>query len=320
MKRILSTFSVLLFSAGITFAQTDRIGAVVAAPVVKPLAVNSFTYEARGLECDTLRYPLNGQIIYYYLSSPESGYITGNNSYKDKAKAEYFTSYEPGTGISGIIAEFVIAKNVSNLPVTFAIWANDGSNGKPGTMIASTTKAMSSIVSDVENEQPTFVLFDPPVNIPGPFYAGVLLPTTIGDTLALWCREHSSTYTGTAWEQWEDNNWYPFNDDLSWGTNMQTSMTIHPITCKTVGLEEYTDAAVAVHPVPSTGILNITTWASTEKISLVIHALSGQRVYSKSLPGNITNFNLDLSTLPKGVYMLRLSDTGRSHNQKLILN
>ena len=320
MRKLISTLSVLLLTAGITLAQTDRKAAGVAAKVVKPEALNSFQDEVRDLECDTLRYPLNGEIIYYYLSSPESGYITGNNSYKDKAKAEYFATYESGAGISGIVAEFVVAKNVSNLPVTFAVWAGDGSNGKPGTMIASATKAISSIVSDVENERPTVVLFDQPVNIPGPFYVGVLLPTTIGDTLALWCREHASTYTGTAWEQWDNNNWYPFNDEVSWGANMQTSMTIHPITCKTVGLEEYADAAVAVHPVPSTGIVNITTWAGNEKISLVIHALSGQRVYSKSLPGNITNFNLDLSTLPKGVYMLRLSDTSRSHNQKLILN
>ncbi|MBL7906054.1 MAG: T9SS type A sorting domain-containing protein [Bacteroidales bacterium] len=320
MKTLLSTLTVFLLTAGVTLAQTDRNTARIAVADAKQAPTLSFQDDSRGLECDTLRYPLNGQIIYYYLSSPESGYITGNNSYKDKAKAEYFTTYEPGASISGIIAEFVIAKNVSNLPVTFAIWAGDGSNGKPGTMIASATKAMSSIVSDVANEQPTVVLFDQPVNIPGPFYAGVLLPTTIGDTLALWCREHASTYTGTAWEQWDNNNWYPFNDEVSWGAGMQTSMTIHPITCKTVGLEEYADAAVAVHPIPSTGIVNITTWAGKDKISLVIHTMSGQQVYSRSLPGNITNFNLDLGTLPKGVYMLRLSDGTRSHNQKLILN
>lgn len=319
MKSIILVALTVLFSISLTTGQTSGRNSAAASEKVK---INQHLTENNGnrsVECDTLRYPLSGEIIYYYMLPPGVGYITGNNSYQDKAKAEYFSGFEAGTTISGMIAEFVVAKSVNNPQITFAIWNNTGADGKPGAIVASTTKPLSSIVTDVNNEQITTVTFDQPFTVTGPFYAGVYLPTQTGDTLALWCRKHVSGYTGTAWEQWSNSAWYPFNHPDSWGTDMQTSMTIHPITCKTVGIGEHSDPEASVHPNPATGVVNITTWKSTEKIRLDIVTMTGNSVYSRSFPGAITNYNIDLSLLPKGVYMLRLSDGKRQHSQKLIM-
>lgn len=309
----------ILFSVSVATGQTTGRNAFAASEKVKSSFGQIETTENRSVECDTLRYPLSGEIIYYYMLPPGVGYITGNNSYKDKAKAEYFASFEVGSSISGMIADFVIASSVNNPQITFAIWNNAGADGKPGAIVATTTKSLSSISSDVNSEHFTTVPFDQPYTVTGPFYAGVILPTQPGDTLALWCRKHVAGYNGTAWEQWDNGSWYAFNNPESWGTNMQTTMTIHPVTCKTVGITEHADPEASVHPNPAGGVVNITTWKSAGKIRLDILTLTGSIAYSRSFPGAITNFNIDFSHLSKGVYMLRLSDGNRQHTQKLIL-
>ncbi|MBK6966202.1 MAG: hypothetical protein IPH20_20325 [Bacteroidales bacterium] len=77
-------------------------------------------------------------------------------------------------------------------------------------MVVSATKPLWAIAADVTNEHATKVNFDQPYTVTGPFYAGVFLPSSTGDTLAIWCRKHVTGYNGTAWEQWSTNAWYPF--------------------------------------------------------------------------------------------------------------
>jgi hypothetical protein len=145
----------------------------------------------------------------------------------------------------------------------------------------------------------------------------VVLPQTPGDTVALWCREHVDGYTGTAWEQWENNSWHAFNDVNNWEIN--TSMILHPIVCKTVGINEVADPQASIVPNPSNGIVNVHTWKNSTEINMEIYSFNGARVYAKAYPGTITNFNIDLGFLPKGVYVVRLFDEKRQHSQKMIL-
>ncbi len=319
MKKILFVSLVLLLFIPVSFSQTSGKCAFTASDNTRHYPDTQGDNINRTVDCDTLRYPLSGEIIYYYMLPPGVGYITGNNSYMDKAKAEYFSDFEAGTSISGLFVDFVIAKNANNPEITFAIWNNAGANGKPGQMVVSATKPLWAIAADVTNEHATKVNFDQPYTVTGPFYAGVILPSSTGDTLAIWCRKHVTGYNGTAWEQWSTNAWYPFNDPDSWGENMQTTMTIHPIVCQPVGLEEVADPEVTIHPNPATGVVNISLWKSTSGISLKIINMTGQRVYTRSYPASFTNFNIDLSFIPKGVYMLQLTDGKRKHSQKLIL-
>jgi len=319
MKPFSLTVLGLLLASVFAVAQSGSraVGKIYNQPWQHPL---NNTAQARTTECDTVLYPLDGNIIYYFMLPPESGYITGNNSYGDKAKAEYFSTFETGTTITGIVAEFAVARNASSPDITFAVWNNSGANGSPGVMVASATKPLSTIVADVLNNRATSVTFSQPYTVTGPYYAGIILPTTTGDTVALWCREHVSTYAGTAWEQWSTGAWYAFNDAASYGPNLQTTMTIHPIVCKTVGVSEITDPEVAVHPVPTTGVVNLTIWQGASQVKLEVLSMSGKTVYQRQYPGALTNFNIDLSFLAKGVYMLRLTDEKHQHSQKIVLN
>lgn len=302
-------------------AQNLRKDTFQASGIVKTTAAASSTSgDLRETVCDTVRFPMPGEITYYFLMAPQVGYVTGNNSFKDKAKAEYYSTFETGSSITGIIAEFAIARSNSNPNITFGIWDNTGTNGKPGALVASATKPLASIVTDAQNEQLTTVTFSEPWSVTGPYYVGVVLPTTLGDTVALWCRKHVAGYNGTAWDQWEDGVWYSFSDPDNWGNDMLTSMLIHPIVCKTIGINELADPETSISPNPANGVVNIRTWKSESMISLDVYSVKGAKVYSRSYPGSVTNYNIDLGNLPKGVYFIRLSDGKRQHSQKLMLN
>lgn len=321
MKRFLTmVFTVLLF-AGIASAQYTRQEILLQSGSTKTnLAQNQGATNLRETVCDTVRFPLAGEITYYFFyQPPHYGYVTGNNSYKDKAKAEFFGSFETGSAITGIVAEFAIARNNSNPNITFGIWDNTGTEGKPGTLVASTTKPLASIVADVQSHNLTSVSLSQPWAVTGPYYIGVVLPTTMGDTVALWCRKHVEGYYGTAWDQWESGAWYAFSDPDNWGNTLLTSMALHPIVCKTLGIGEEEDPEVSVAPNPASGIVNIRKWKSASDVEVEIFALSGKSMYKRSYPGTVTNFNIDPGYLPKGMYLLRLKDEKRQHIRKLIL-
>jgi hypothetical protein len=303
-------------------AQNSRKDINRASGIVKNgTAASVASGDLRETICDTVRFPMQGEITYYYIiDDVDFGYITGNNSYKDKAKAEYYSTFETGSSITGIIADFAIAKNINNPNITFGIWDNTGTDGKPGALVASATKSLASIVTDVQNEQFTTVTLSEPWAVTGPYYVGVVLPTIVGDTVALWCRVHETGYISTAWDQFESGAWYAFNDPVNWGTTLFTSMLIHPIVCKTIGINELTDPETSISPNPANGVVNIRTWKSETIISLDVYSVKGAKVYSRSYPGSVTNYNIDLSNLPKGVYFIRLSDGKRQHSQKLMLN
>ncbi|OFX16949.1 MAG: hypothetical protein A2033_01310, partial [Bacteroidetes bacterium GWA2_31_9] len=177
--------------------------------------------------CDTLN-NLVGGLALYTIPSPNSGYVCGNNSYGDLQKAEYFATYSPYTKIDGAYFAFSVCKDAgaaSNL--TIRVYNNTGTAGAPGAIIATQTVPYSTIINDISNGDLTYVQFATPVTIPGPFYISILLPTTAGDTVAVYSDAQNANATNTAWEQWSDNVWYDFAS--AWGGNF--NLAIMPIVC-----------------------------------------------------------------------------------------
>ncbi|MCB2220889.1 MAG: T9SS type A sorting domain-containing protein [Bacteroidetes bacterium] len=178
-------------------------------------------YEASSPESvtDTLNFPLEGE---YNLYDYEGGYISGNNDYFDKAKANYFEGPQPYM-ITGILIDFAWATG-SNTDIEVAVW---GESKSPGSKIGSQTIGLQTIINDVANEQTTLVNFDNPIIVNGDFYVGVVLPTAPGDTVAVYTNTDGDTDPATAWEQWSDNSWVTFDDPTSWGRKV--ALAIFPI-------------------------------------------------------------------------------------------
>jgi len=248
---------------------------------------------------DTLNYPIPG--------TPSCTEINGNNSYGDLAKANYFdaASYTGFTKIEGLLIDFCFATGSGNGEV--AIWDNSGTSGNPGNSpIVSATIDISTVLTDIGNGQSTYVQFAQPIVIPGPFYAGVILPTVAGDTLFILSNSNGDTNPGIAWEQWSDANWYTVAG--SWGVN--EALAVYPVVNdEPVYSLQLTDSkdVIVVYPNPVNAILNI---KSNNNINqAVLTNMLGEVVINNDANSNFVQ--IETSHLPKGIYLLQVkTDNG----------
>ncbi len=171
-----------------------------------------------------------------------TGYITGHNPFADIAKAEYFDNLA-GQSLQAVNYFFGVATGSSTANVTFRIWDDNGGNYtnggttinySPGTVLATTTVSMAQIISDVNEGNATYVDFGTAISFTGPVFIGYEVDNGNGTQLALYSTSDGGSGTpSTAWEQWSDNNWYPFNDgennNLTW--ELDVAMNIEPIIC-----------------------------------------------------------------------------------------
>jgi len=76
-----------------------------------------------------------------------------------------------------------------------------------------------------------------------------------------------------------------------------------------------------ISPNPTNGVISIQMNGITGKVSIRVISLEGQLIYSEEIENSMDIFNkrLDLSALPKGVYMLNIKNNENTINKKLIL-
>lgn len=253
--------------------------------------------------CDTLRFPLSGTFVIY--GAEPGGYLAGNNGYGDKAKVDYFDSYSPYTKIEGAMIAFAYASGTGNCRV--GIWNNSGAGGSPGTMIAFKDIPISTIISDVSGGYYSNITFDSPVNIPGNFYLGVVLPTVAGDTVVVFTNDNGESSPNTAWEQWEDNVWYAYDDVDSW--EMSMSHAISPIVCTDgVEINEFFVDGIRAYPVPSSNTVFIEMdYFKFQNVSFEVYDAFGKLI-ERPVTRNIADnkMGIDFANQPEGIYLINL--------------
>lgn len=178
--------------------------------------------------CDTLLNILDTNTLTIYGSS-NGGFITGVNGYGDLAKAEKYTGYS-GTHVTGSDIYFYGVQDGGNGgTVDLTIW-NDNA-GLPGTVIGSTTYALSDINSVLTSGSGVvFLPFDVPVNVAGnDFYIGLdFTNLTAGDTLGVVSKLVGvTTPANTAYEEWSDATWHDMESAWGAGNKFSMYMTAH---------------------------------------------------------------------------------------------
>lgn len=147
------------------------------------------------------------------------GFVAGNNQFGDLEKAQLFE----GTG-GGSVSEFLIfaaAKNVGgNGNVLGVIYAADGTNGAPGTVLGTSAPVAMSAIDTSGNL--TSFSFPSPVTVGDNFFCSVVLSQTMGDTIGMITTVDSCTAgantSANAWELFGDGRtWAPFDAASSWG-------------------------------------------------------------------------------------------------------
>ncbi len=201
---------------------------------------------------DTLNYPLPGTLSIYITQG--NGYVTGNNEYGDLAKANYFNNTDDFY-ITGMLMDFALAKG-GNPSIEVDIWNNSGQSNSPGDKIGRTAIPLNTIKNNVVNQQLSFVSFTTPIHVTSSFYAGFMLPTTLGDTLVVWSNKDGDTNPGTAWEEWNDGSWYAMSNTSSYALNL--ALAVYPIVQNVLAFPEHDALSVQLFPNPTSGKVNVT--------------------------------------------------------------
>jgi len=165
--------------------------------------------------CDTLGTMTTTDTLFLYtVSSPESGYLAGNNSYADKTKATYLPGalIPAGATISGVFAIFY-RDNTNNIGtkgtgnVTMNILGGDTTTGPSGASLGAAPATLTSIISggtQVGNSLLYLFNFGSAVSAPpAGFFSSLTLPTAASDTAVLFVTRDMSnpTQPNYAWEQ-----------------------------------------------------------------------------------------------------------------------
>jgi PKD repeat protein len=267
------------------------------------------------VEIDTLNYPLAGDYAVYVTEN--NTFITGNNEWGDLAKANYF-QVNQDFFITGVLVEFAYATG-GNPNIEIALWNNNGNNGSPGTKIGSETVSLNLIKNHINNEQMTFVAFNPPINVTSSFYAGFMLPTAAGDTLVVWSNTEGDTNPSTAWELWSNNVWYSFSDEDSWQMNI--ALAVFPIVQNTLGMNENdSDDFLTIFPNPSKGMYSISTQMIEDETSNVSVYKSDGTLLSILVEKNIGILKVDLTNEPAGLYLIKVETESTSYFRKVVKN
>jgi hypothetical protein len=155
-------------------------------------------------------------------------------------------------------------------------------------------------VNDVNNNQPTSVLFDTPYLLTGPFYVGYSLTYAAGDTVSVYTGKSGTITTNTSFCQYSGGNWYDYK--TAWTENQH--LKISPM--------------ISTLPTPDF------TFSSPAAINtnVILDASSSKGVYGYKWTftnANITTsnyFNEAIKYSNSGTYNVTLEVTGGCGNKK----
>jgi hypothetical protein len=261
------------------------------------------------------------------VSSAGTGWISGTNSFLDKAKADKFTA-ATNLQVRGLWIYFgaLYSPGSGSSTVNYKVWNNNGPGGAPNTTLGSQTTTTLNINNDlIQNPaQPTYVQFPSLIAHNGTFYAGVEFDPSNGDTIAIITNTQNLT-TNTAWELWSNNVWYPYSDANSW--NAQLSHLMYPVMCSPTNTKELSyppnQLEIELFPNPANDLIFVGFGAkhpNLEPIEIRIFNTLGEVVSSKRIIASSTTISIDLTDLSIGFYILELKQNDKLSVKKFQVN
>jgi PKD repeat protein len=292
---------------------------------------------ASSAPCDTISNINDQDTLFAFAISggTNTGYVAGNNTYDDVAKAEFFSAASlTGRKVTGALILFYRngangTKNGTGTgKVVVQYRPKSATAASPSATISATKDVtLASILAVTPINQipfcgnqgiaynsplayPVSVDFTNAVDITSDFFINVVLPTATGDTAVIMHNISSTSGNNTAWELWSNNTWYPFSDANSWGGPY--SMAILPKTCPiNTGFNSSSSVAsknVTLFPNPNSGVFKvITSFANTQQTKVTVTDLVGRVIETKTENGNLY-MDLDLTKQAGGIYFVTVEN------------
>jgi len=268
------------------------------------LAILSFS--AINAQVDTLTEFFTGTPTVY--GADNSGYVSGNNGYGDLAKMQLFDGTYGVSGQGTITNVLLWVPIMSTAGGTFDVKIWENTAGEPGAEIGSVTFNTADVdtstagysVAEGAVAYNVNAMFNVAVPASGEFWAGVVLPTTTGDTIALVSNTdgdfaNAATHTG---EFWDTGDFYAVGDPNNW--DLGIAFGVFPVINFVAGINENV-ITTSVYPNPANDVLNIV--ASEEIATVSIVTLDGKVV------ANASSSSVNVAELKSGMYIYEVTTT-----------
>ncbi len=251
-------------------------------------------------------------------TSPDSGFVTGNNQYGDLEKAQFYDLARMGYANSGAVQSVVMkvnykTENASPENVVAKIYSTD-STGVPVNLLG--TSAGVNLSSVNASGGYTQFIFDTPVQVSDSFFVSIQLPSSSGDTLVILSTQDNCVgNSGWAWEQWKNGTWHSIKN--SW--LFDVDLAIFPVVDLPFGNFVANIDAVEdprIFPNPANDFLTLSFSAFSNELMHVSILNSEGKIITQNemLMNSSMKVQLDCSGLPDGLYQIVLSDSKHRWN------
>lgn len=263
--------------------------------------------------CDTTTNIMNGEhpLVFIHLRPSRWGYIPGHNQSLIKYYADLQVNYT-ASNVRGILVPVVKAygANATN-KVRFTIWDYDTLTGKPGAVLGYKDEVINNFTPLLYKS----VLFNTPVPVNGKFFVGYqLYYNTPVDTFVVYMAPNrGQNGKNTMFLSKTPTGWMTltqfFNDTLVYNT----SLAIRVVGCL-VGIDENDISQwMVLYPNPADNKITLEILeVPVNDVSLEVYDLMGRKmnVRISNLYQN-RQFDIDISNLKQGVYILRSTVNGQ---------
>jgi hypothetical protein len=260
-------------------------------------------------------------------SSPNGGYAFGNNGYGDRAKAQTFTN-DRSFVLRGVLLKFGAVQYTSNNPnsvVRVNVYDNYNAGVTtsgpidsiaPDSVLGYLDIPVSSILTDGSYTEADFS-FDT-LAIFNRFSVGIdvtylapgdtvgLLTTTDGDAM-----ERQNT-----WEQVSNGTWITTISPYSWA--LDVDLAIFPVIDEDdpAGIFDIAQLQLKVYPNPTSGSIAIEV-PHFDVWNVELYAMDGKLLLQNATTSN--QLNLDLSSYPSGIHVLRVFNQSQLFVNRIVI-
>ncbi len=272
----------------------------------------------------------NGNGTTYSLTSPNSGYVFGANSFLDVGKYQRF-DFTGSATLTEARIYFSVKKTVGAADNFNLVVRSVDTNGAPKDLLYSKTYSVSII--DTSNKgvvYNTFVL-DTPLSVTSPFFIGIEWTGTIDDSFAIMADPNSQgDNQKRAWEKWSDGTYHDMYSQYTiQSVNLDADAWIAAVLSVATGVEDN------ISEIPSNYVLyqnypnpfNPSTkirysLPQTAHVKLTLYNVLGVQILtlvdSEQSVGN-HEIELNGNNLASGVYFIKLNAGNYSITKKIML-
>jgi hypothetical protein len=253
------------------------------------------------------------------IRNTQGGYVSGHNSFNDKAKAERFpTALASNQVLKGAVLYFGVAKfSNATKKITLKVWNNAGTGGTPGAVLSQ----KDVLINSLSTTQANYIELNSPIAITTPYFIGFEMTYANGDTVALFNTADRPNGPNSAFEQFNDNSWFAYSAQGSWG--IEVALGIEAVVCNSLDIENppvLGDFSIFPNPTSNEFTLNLELFQKPAPADVKIWNMQGQLMKSERFNSAQTHqHQIHVGDLSAGIYMVEVQAGQYRQIKRIIL-